>query len=159
MFSLPENTKIVQAITPTIGLAAAMNATPVSLKNCHRLYAVCHVSPVGGAAMAFVPQTDTLVAFASATALANTVRIWANEDVGTDDTLVEQTAAVNFTTTADVNNKLVIFEIDPANLTAGEDCFRISITNVPATDYVSVEYYMVPRHASRVSTQATAITD
>lgn len=155
----PENCKIVQALGPTVG-TGAMNATAISMKTvADKLYAVCTLSPVGGAAMALVPQTDALVAFGSGAVLTTAVRIWANQALATNDTLVEQTAAVNFTTAADANDKQVIFEIDPAELAAGEDCFRIAITNVPVTDYIDVKYVYVPRYAGRVATSPTALTD
>jgi len=159
MFCLPETLKVVQGLALE-GAAAGATSLPISLKNCSgKLYVVCNIYPQTGAAVALVPQTDALVAFGSAAALARAVRIWANEDAGNTDLLVEQTAAVNFTTTADVNPKLVIFEIDPADMTAGEDCFRISVTALANTDAIAITYFFVPRYASQVLTQPTAITD
>lgn len=159
MFCLPESLKVVQGLVLE-GAGAGATSLPISLKGVSgKLYAMVNVYPAGGAAMALVPQTDTLVAFGSAAVLTTAVRIWANENTTASDRLVEQTAAVNFTTAADANPKLVIFEIDPAELAAGEDCFRISVTNVPNGDAVAVTYLYEPRYASRVSTQPTAITD
>ena len=159
MFCLPESLKVVQGLALE-GAGAGATSLPISLKNCaEKLYVVCSVYPAGGAAMALVPQTDDAVAFGGAAALPRAVRIWANESAGTTDLLVEQTAAVNFTTAANANPKIVIFEIDPADMTAGEDCFRISVTNVPNADSVAIIYFFVPRYASRVLTQPTAITD
>ena len=161
MFSFPENCKYVLATAPRTGAGAAVNATPVSLKNVHKLWAVCTVNTVGtSAAVALVPQTDTLVAFASAAVLTTAVRIWVNADVATNgDQLTEATAAVNYTTVADALTKVVIFEIDPADLTAGEDCFRMSITALAATDFACIEYVILPRYQGRVSMQPTVITD
>lgn len=157
---LPENCKIVQGLAPQVGAGGAVTSTPISMKNvADKLYVVCNVNPVGGAAVALVPQTDALVAFGTPAVLTTAVRIWANQDTATNDRLVEQTAAVNFTTAADANLKQVIFEIDPAELTAGEDCFRISITLLAATDFASIEYVFVPRYANRVATSPTALTD
>lgn len=159
MFCLPESLKVVQGLALE-GAAAGATSLPISLKNCaEKLYVVCSLYTQTGAAVALVPQTDTLVAFGSATALPRAVRIWANEAAGTTDLLVEQTAAVNYTTVANVNPKIVIFEIDPADMTAGEDCFRISVTALANTDSISILYFFVPRYASRVLTQPTAITD
>jgi hypothetical protein len=159
MFCLPESCKIVQGLALE-GAGAGATSLPISLKGVSgKLYVLCNVYPAGGAAMALVPQTDALVAFGSAAVLTTAVRIWANQAAGTTDLLVEQTAAVNFSTTADVNPKLVIFEIDPAELAAGEDCFRISVTNVPNGDAVAITYIYVPRYAGQVLTQPTAITD
>lgn len=158
-FVFPENCKVVYGLILE-GAGAGATSAPISLKTvADKLYVVCLVHPAGGAAMALVPQTDALVAFGSAAVLTTAVRIWANEATATNDTLVEQTAAVNFTTTADANNKVVIFEIDPAELAAGEDCFRISVTNVPNADAVSILYVYQPRYAGRVATSPTALTD
>ncbi len=159
MFCLPETCKVVQGLALE-GAGAGATSLPISLKNVSgKLYVLCNVYPAGGAAMALVPQTDALVAFGSAAALVTAVRIWANQNTNASDLLVEKTAAVNFTTDADANPKLVIFEIDPAVLAAGEVCFRISVTNVPNADAVAITYIFVPRYSSRVLTQPTAITD
>jgi hypothetical protein len=159
MFCLPEQYKVVQGLALE-GAGAGATSLPISLKTvAGKLYVVCNVYPAGGAAMALVPQTDALVAFGSGAVLTNAVRIWANEDTVTSDRLVRQTAAVNFTTAADANPKLVIFEIDPADLAAGEDCFRISITNVPNGDAVAITYIFEPKYAACVGTVPTAITD
>ena len=158
-FSLPENCKVVHGLIIE-GAGAGANSTPISLKNvADKLYVICTVHPAGGAGMILVPQTDTLVAFGSPAVLTTAVRIWANQAVATNDLLVEQTAAVNFTTTANTNDKQVIFEIDPTALTAGEDCFRIAVTNVPNADAVCITYVFVPRYAGRVLTSPTALTD
>ena len=159
MFSFPENCKHIVAAAPQVGTAAAVNGTAISLKNVQKLWAIALVNPVGGAALALIPQTDALVAFASAAVLTVAQRIWANEDVATSDRLVEQTAAVNFTTAADANVKQVIFEIDTSTLAAGEDCFRLITGALPITDYVSIEYVILPRYAGQVSTQPTVLTD
>lgn len=158
-FVLPENCKNVLGLILE-GAGAGATSTPISLKGvADKLYVQCVCHTPGGAAMALVPQTDTAVAFGSAAVLTTAVRIWANQAPATNDTLVEQTAAVNFTTAADANDKIVYFEIDPAELAAGEDCFRISVTNVPNADAVCITYHYVPRYAGRVATSPTALTD
>jgi hypothetical protein len=159
MFSFPENVKHIVAAAPQVGTAAAVNGTAISLKNVHKLWAIVTLNPVGGAALLLTPQTDALVAFGSPAAITNVARIWANEAVATSDRLVEQTAALNFTTAANANVKQVIFEIDPADLAAGEDCFRLITGALPVTDYVSIEYVILPRYQGRVAMQPTVLTD
>ena len=159
MFHLLEQYKVVQGLALE-GAAAGATSLPISLKTvAGKLYVLVSIYPAGGLGMILTPQTDALVAFGSPAVLTTAGRIWANEACGTTDLMVAQTAAVNFTTTADVNPKLVIFEIDPATLAAGEDCFRISITNVPNGDSVAVIYVFEPKYASGVATVPTAITD
>ena len=159
MFNYPENCKVVQAAAPQVGTAAAVNSTPISLKNYHRAFIQVDLNPVGGAALLLTPQSDALVAFGSAAVLTNAVRIWANENTAASDRLVEQTAAVNFTTAANANLKQIIFEIDPADLAAGEDCIRLATGALPVTDYIAITYVLQPRDASRVATQPSAIID
>lgn len=155
----PEEYKVVQGLALE-GAGAGATSTSISLKTVMgKLYVLCNVYPASGAAMALVPQTDSAVAFGTAAVLTTAVRIWANQNTSASDTLVEQTAAVNFSTAADVNPKLVIFEIDPAELAAGEDCFRISVTNVPNADAVAITYIYKPRYANRGATSPSAITD
>jgi hypothetical protein len=159
MFCFPENCKIVQGAAPQIGVPGAVSSTPISLKNVHKAWIVVDLNPVGGAALALTPQTDALVAFGSAAVLTNAVRIWANQNTAASDRLVEQTAAVNFTTAADANLKQVIFEIDPADLAAGEDCLRLTTGALPNTDFVAITYVLLPRFAGRVASQPSVIVD
>ncbi len=159
MFSFPENCKIIQAAVPQVGTAAAVNGVGVSLKNVHKLWAVVNLNPAGGGALVLTPQTDSAVAFGTPAVLTNVARIWANQDVATSDRLVQQTAAVNFTTAANANLKQIIIEIDPADLADGEDCFRLITGALPITDYVSIDYVIQPRYAGRVSMQPTVLTD
>jgi len=161
----PENFKVINACGPLTGAGAAVNATPVSLKNVLRLWAVVDVNTVGtSAAVAIVPQCDELVAFGSAISIPNVMNIWVNADVATaPSTFTKATAAVNYTTVGDALRKCVIFEIDPANLGSAtitaEYCFRIRFTAVAATDFVSVLYVVEPRYQGRVLTQPTLLTD
>lgn len=159
MFNFPENCKVVLAAAPQVGSGAAVDSTAISLKLVNKLWIVVQLAPSGGAAYTLTPQTDALVAFGSAAVLTNAVRIWANEAIATNDRLVEQTAAVNFATTANANSKLVIFEIDPANMTDGEDCVRVEIPALAVGDYASVLYVIEPRYPARPATALTVLTD
>lgn len=148
-FAIPENIYVLQALRPMTGAGAAVTSLPISLKLVHKLWVVCNVNTVGtSAAVALVPQTDALVAFGSPAVLTTAVPIWAAVNVAASPVLVRATNAVNYTTVADALFKQVIFEIDPAKLAAGEDCFRISITALAATDFASIDYMIAPRYPS-----------
>jgi hypothetical protein len=157
--SFPENLVFVQGQAPVVGAAAAITSLPISLKNVQKLWAIVCVNTVGtSAAVACVPQTDTLVAFGSAAAFPATlhaVPIWSSQATATTDLWTKETDAVNFSTTADALHKMVVFEIDPsvirttATAATDEDCFRISLTAVAAGDYVSIIYVIQPRYASK----------
>jgi hypothetical protein len=167
--SFPENLFIMQGLAPTVGIGGALTSIPISLKNVQKLWAVCSVNTADtSAAVAIVPQTDTLVAFATPTVLPATlhnVPRFINLDTATSDVITHTTDGVNYTTAAvDALSKMVIFEIDPsvirttATASTNEDCFRISFTQVDASDLVSVIYVIQPRYPSGVANQ-TYIAD
>jgi hypothetical protein len=159
--SFPENLLMIQGLAPTVGAGAAVTSIPISLKNVQKLWTCCHINTAStSAAVAIVPQTDTLVAFGSAAVLINTVPIWVNADSATSDLWTRATDAVNYTTVADALSKLVVFEIDPSsfrsdatNLARTEYCFRISFTQVDASDLVAVTYVIQPRYISKSDTR------
>jgi hypothetical protein len=164
--SFPENLMIVPGLAPNVGGGAAQTSIPISLKNVQKLWAVCYCR-IAANAMAFVPQSDTLVAFGSGAVLPVTlhdVPIWCNLDAGTSDVFTRQTDDSVYTTIANANSKIVVFEIDPsvlrttATADADEDCFRISITDVPVGDYAAILYIIQPRYISKSDTR-TYITD
>ena len=145
-FSIPENCVVFQALSPRAGTAAPQPATAISLKLCQKVWAVVNVNSLGGAdACAIVPQTDTLVAFGSAAVLTTAVPIWVAAVTATSEQLTRATDAVNYTLPAAAASSQVVFEIDPAFLAAGEDCFRISLT-AAATSFVGVDYIIAPRY-------------
>lgn len=157
--TFPEHYKVIQAAPAQVGTAAAVNGVAVSLKHVHKLWAIVNLAPAGGAALALIPQTDSAVAFGTPAVLTSAVHIWANQNTGANDTLVRQADAVNFNTAADVNNKQVIFEIDPAKLPAGEDCFRLITGALPITDYVEITYVIAPRYPAGAPFQPSVLTD
>ena len=95
---LPENFKIVEALKPQAG--AALTGDYVSLKNVLMAWVIVHVNQANAATMAITLEKATTVAAAGTTAITTVVPIWANEDCVTSDTLVRQTDAVGFTTSA-----------------------------------------------------------
>jgi len=163
--SFPENLMIIAGSAPVEGAAAEVTSLPISLKNVQKLWAVVYLNTAGtSGAVACVPQTDALVAFGSAAVLVNAVQIWTNEDTAAANTWTKETDAVNFSTTADANHKMVVFEIDPSSIrtttaATSEDCFRISLTAVAATDFSAIFYIVQPRYPSAVGTQPSYILD
>ena len=164
--SFPENLLIIPGSAPVVGAAAEITSIPISLKNVQKMWAVVYVNTVGtSAAVACVPQTDALVAFGSAAALVHTVPIWSNQTAATNDLWTRETDAVNFSTAAaSALHKMVVFEIDPANIrttataASDDDCFRISLTAVAAGDYCAIFYIVLPRYISKSDTRSY-ITD
>lgn len=136
---------------------AALTSQVVSLKNAIRAtLTLIFTNAVGFASVPTIRQATTIAL--GATAAGPTCRIWANEDVAATDTLVAQTAGASFTMAADVKNKMVVFEVDPASLTDGYPCVYCTIaTSSQATNFVSGEWEIETNYAQ--ATPPSAILD
>lgn len=100
----------------------------VSLKTGHKAFLVVLLTQAVGHATQFSLLKATSVAGAGSVA-GPAVPIRVNEDVAASDTLVKQADAASFTVAADVKNKIVIFEVDPAALGEAYDCVAIQAAN------------------------------
>lgn len=158
MFSLPEHLKTVEALTPAAD-AAGRAGDYVSLKNVHKAWIVVHIDQGNAATIALTVHQATAVAGTGEKALANVVPIWANQDEAASDTLVRQTDAVSFTTSAAVKHKCVIFQVDPAHLdvAGGFDCLTVKTGASNAANITSARYYLETRYPQ--ATPPAAITD
>ena len=157
--TLPENFKIVQGLSPVTSNGGA-DSDYVCLKNIKKAYILVEATQAVGHATVFAPYQATAVAGTSAKVLANAVKIWENEDTASSDTLVRQTDAINLTVTADVKNKTVLFEIDPATLDTANnfDCIKLNVSDSSqATNFVSVTFILETKYAQ--ATPPAAITD
>jgi hypothetical protein len=136
--SLPTKFKIVQLLQPTT-TNASITSDAISLKGAIKATIICHYTQAVGHATTPTLKQATDVAIGT-NAAGPTSRIWANEDVATSDALVAQTAGASFAMAADVKNKIVVFEIDPATLTDGYDCVYLTqATSSQATNFCSME--------------------
>ena len=154
--SLPTRFKIVTAFAPKT-TNAALTSQVVTLKNAVKAWLVLSfTNAVGFASVPTIKQATDIAA--GTNAAGPTCRIWANEDVAATDTLVAQTAGASYAMAADVKNKLVVFEIDPATLTDGYDCVYCTIaTSAQATDFVAGEWVIQTNFAQ--ATPPSAILD
>lgn len=152
-FTLPEVAQIVSILPPAADAAGRTSASAVSLKNAHKAYLVYHINQGNAATILLTPQQASAVAKTGAKALANNVRIWANQDEATTSLLTRQADGVSFTTDANVKVKRVIFEIDPATMdqAGGFDCL-LAITGASnAANITSAEVFIVPARAVNVN--------
>jgi hypothetical protein len=155
--SLPEHFKIVDASAGPVTTNGGITCDYVSLKNAIKAWIVVQLTQAVAHATSIVPMRATAVAGTGAAVLTSAVRIWANEATGTDDTLVEQTSAVNYAVTADIAKKMVIFEIDPADIGA-YDVLGCTLSNSgQATNFASVTYWLQERYQQ--ATPPSAIVD
>lgn len=160
-FTLPEQLKVVEGLPPTVGAAAPLESDYVSVKNLHKLFAIIHYHQGDADNQRWNVMEATSVAGAGAQAIVNAVPIWSNLDCEASDTLVERTAAVNYSSGVTTpKHKLIVFQIDPSALSAGFDCVNIVTNgNVAATSYAEILFIGVPRYAGPVASQPSIIVD
>jgi hypothetical protein len=156
-FCLPEQCKIVEAITPQAG--AALTGDYVSMKNAHRAFVLVHINQAAANTVAITIEQATSVAAGGSKAITTAVPIWADEDCVTSDALVRQTDAVAFTTSAATKHKLVIFQIDAATLddANGFDCITVKTGASNAGNITAATYILETRYPG--ATPPSAIVD
>ena len=159
-FSLPENLKIIEGLSPRIGTTVSFVGDYISVKNYHRVYIVWHYQSVAAVAETLGVMESPLVSGVGAAASTALFRWWSCLDCATSDLMVERTAAATYQMPAATVNNIVVCEVDPALLTAGYDCIAgYTTSGIAVTETISMMYYCVPRFASRVLTQTTSLTD
>lgn len=154
--SFVQRYKIVDGIIDN-GTTATITSDTVSLKNCQMCWIVVKIDPAAGTGCLITPQRATAVLPTGSAVLANVVPIWVNLDTSTSDTLVRVTDALNYTFAANATPKMVVFEIDPANLGGVYDCVNVLTGILPITDSVCVTFFLETRYPQ--ATPPAAITD
>jgi len=137
---LPEKYKIVQ-LSPPVTTNGGVISDYVTLKNANMAYIVVEMTQAVGHATSLALYQSSAVAGTGAKVFANIQNIWANEDTAATDTLVAQTAAINYAVTNDVKNKMVIFQVDPAamDVASGFDVLNLVVSDSSqATNLISL---------------------
>jgi hypothetical protein len=133
--SIPHIVHLIQPRTTNAGFTTDV----VSLKDALWCELVFHLTQAAAHATLITPRQATTVAL-GATAVMPVMPIKANEDVATSDTLAAKTAAANYTVTADIKHKIVVFDIDPAALTDGYPCVYATVSNsAEATNFCAAQ--------------------
>ena len=166
LFSLPEQTKIVDATAGPVTSNGGVTADYVSVKNAGRLYIVCNLTQAVGHATVLQPRRATAVDGTGVVDIGVSCRIWANEDTATSDTLVAKTAATSYTVGAGATKMLVIFEIDVQKLGftsaspgVGYDVVGLTFSDSSqATNFVCANYFLTDIRYQQ-ATPPAAITD
>jgi len=122
---IPENLLPISVLPPATDAAGRTGAW-VSLKGAIRAWVVAYIDQGNAATIALSINQASAVAGTGSKVITNTVPIWANQD-GAASVFTRATDAVNFTTSAAVKKKIVVFEIDPASLdvAGGFDCITL----------------------------------
>lgn len=158
-FSLPQNAQVVELLAPAAD-AAGRTGAYATLKNMHKAWIVVHITQGNAATIALTVNQATAVAGTSAKAITVATPIWANQDTATNDTLTAQTAAVSFTTSAAVKNKIVVFELNPSDFDVanGFDCVTVATGASNAANITQAMLYGVNNRYMQ-STPPSAVTN
>lgn len=155
--NLIEKAKVVSAFKPQAG-GSAIAGDYISLKNAGHVTVLVHVNQANAATVAITIEQAKAVAGTDSKAIANEVPIYLVADAATSDAWVAQTAAVSYTTTDTLKEKLVAFEIDAASLDLanGFDCICVKAGASNAANILSAQYILSDL---RYGSGKTAITD
>lgn len=155
---LVENAKVVQLLAPAAD-AAGRTSAYVSLKGYRRAFLIASIAQGNAATIALTPKQASAVAGTGAKATP-AVPIWADLDTATSDALARTVDAASYTTDAGLKNKVVVFQIDAAQLDTnnGFDCVALvtgasNVANITSAIAVLVD----PRYAQ--VTPPSAVVD
>ncbi len=160
--NLAENFKLVQLQSPKT-TNGGFTSDYISLKNCKKATIIVELKQAVGHATNFALSQASAVAPTGAKVLTNPCSIWSNEDIATTDTLVKQTDAANYTVTADVKSKQIVFEVEPSismdiNSATPFDCLALVVADSSqATNFASITAILEERYQQ--ATPPAAITD
>lgn len=158
--SLPVIAKFPEGLAPAAD-AGGRTSAYVSLKNVVKAYVVVYMDQGNAATVTLSVLQATAVAGTGSKAISNACPIWANQDSAASDTLVAQTAATTFTTSAAVKHKIVMFEIIPQShldLANGYDCIAVSTGASNAANITSALFFLTPLGYQQ-ATPPSALTD
>lgn len=159
MFHIPEGAFLIDGYAPNVGAAAAVTGDYISLKNAQMAWVIFQYRQADANAITFQVNRATAVAPTGAAIIGNVVPIWSNLDTATSDTLVRRTDAVSYAAGVGTTNKMIVFQIDPANLGSTYDCIAGECSAIAAAQYLSILYVVLPRFSSKVADQVSYITD
>ena len=111
-FSMPYMIPPVGLLPPAADAGGRTSAYH-TLKNALKAYVIAEVNQGNAATVLLTLLQAKDVSGTGSKALTGVVPIWLENNTATSDALVSQAAAVNFTTDATTNNKIVVFEITP----------------------------------------------
>lgn len=147
---MPQGLFPVMATAPAI--SAGTTGDYISLKNAQMCWVTLFFANATAATDATTIEQATDVAGTGSIPIVNVVPIWYGVVTTASTQLAAITPAVGYTTADVTGNKIMIFQIDPASLSAGFDCITVKVANsAHATNYVCAVYWILPRYASKMS--------
>lgn len=153
---LPENFLPISVLEPKADAAGRTGAW-VSLKSAVRAWVEFYVDQGNAATIAVSINQASAIAGTGSKVITNAVPIWANQDCDAS-AFTRATDAVNFTTSAAVKKKLVIFQIDPATLdvAGGFDCITVITGASNAANITSAKIWLETSYGQATPINAKA---
>ena len=143
----------LQKLKPVLAIAPATQAGGstgkwLSMKNI--LKVLVEVVIIQGAAdtCAITIEQATAVAGTNNTVITEPVPIYSNLDCDTSDVLVKRTNAVNYTTDAGTESKIVVFEIAADKLDVNTyDCINVNLGSSSGSNIAAATYWCELRYS------------
>jgi hypothetical protein len=136
--TFPDRFGMTVALKPATD-AAGRTGDYVRISEAHRAYLVVIINQGASNTVQVSLSKATAAAGSGATAVTETLRIWAAQDVETTNVLAAQTAAASFTTSATTTVKQIVFEINPGELGATYD-FVAPVTGASSASNITAAY-------------------
>lgn len=155
---LPQELKHVVGLAPQVD--AELTSDIVSLKNFSKAWIKVTMAQGHAAQHTTTLMQSTVVAGTDGKAISNNVPIWSNLDISAADTLTARTAAKTYQLDVALKNKVVWFEIDPANaldVANDFDCIYVTSAGSNAANILAVDFFLLPK--TKAATLEAAITD
>jgi hypothetical protein len=141
---IPECCLPVNLLPPAADAGGRTSSAYPSLKGANRAYIVCYIDQGNAATIALTPKQATAVA-GTGTKVITACSIYTNEDAAGGVAFTKQTDAANFTTSAAVKNKVVIFVIEPTkclDVAGGFDCVGLTTGASHAANITSAALFV-----------------
>jgi len=168
-FTLPQNTKIVNGFTALgIGTAAAVYGEYINLKMAEMAWVVINYRQGDGTQVTWGISKATAIAGTNNLACTTLFPIWSNLACATNDRLVARTRAATYQLDVGQATKMIIFQVDPAELgvLAADGvtpfyCVRAypSTANIPVTSAWACTWYLQTKYPSAAVTAPSVVID
>lgn len=148
---LAEGMRVINLLKPATD-AAGRTGRWITVKDAQRAWILVTLDQGNAATVLLTPRQASAVAGTGTKVLANAVQIWANEDVATNDTWVRATDAVNYTTSAAVKEKQVLFQIELSGLdiAGGFDCITVATGASNVANVTAAVAFLETRYSQAV---------
>ena len=136
-----------------------LTSDAISMKQFHRgmFFVLLDQAVAHATSIALRQATDVAI---GTNAAGPTSLIWSNEDTSDDLNWQEETAAASFAVAADVTEKIVAIDVDPALFTDTYDVAYLTVSDSSqATNFCTAIFQGYSRYTGRAASLVSAIID